>query len=199
MEEAVSERCKTFAAAHRSNEDYQSYISASRRPSSINAKTKTETWLATCSSLLPKCNHKSVYSLLRFVAGSSSSSPNFPNCFSSRESASVFANYLRSHFSVSQPKILHSRARSYLSELRRATCPEVSHSSFASSFSPPNFLRLLLISPPPLPLAQTKLLCLLHAKAPSSLWQGSSIHFQSFLVFTFLFFHLKNIFHYSHP
>ena len=44
--------------------------------------------------------------------------------------ASVYADYLRSYFSVSQPKSLHSRARGYLSELRRATCPEESHSFF---------------------------------------------------------------------
>ena len=41
--------------------------------------------------------------------------------------------------------------------------------------------------------------CLSHAKAPSSLWHGfSSSHLQPFLVFTFLFFHLEDIFHYSH-
>ena len=48
--------------------------------------------------------------------------------------------YLLSHFSVSQPKTLRSRARGYLSELRRATCPEKSHSSFCSPFFPAEFL-----------------------------------------------------------
>ena len=89
----------------------------------------------TCSSLSPKSNSKSVYSLLRSIAGSpssSSSSPNFPSCSSPRESASVYAAYLRSHFSISQPKVLRSRARGYLSELRRATCPKESHLSFCS-------------------------------------------------------------------
>ena len=52
--------------------------------------------------------------------------------------ASVYAAYLRSHFSVSQPKVLRSRA--YLSELRRATCSEESHSSFCSPFSFAEFL-----------------------------------------------------------
>ena len=42
---------------------------------------------------------------------------------------------MRSHFSVSQPKILRSRTRGYLSELRRATCPLEFHSSFCSHFS----------------------------------------------------------------
>ena len=35
---------------------------------------------------------------------------NFPNCSSPRKSASVYAAYLRSHFSISQPKALRSRA-----------------------------------------------------------------------------------------
>ena len=138
MESAVSERHKAFAAAHRSDEDCQAYISASRRASSVIAKAKPEAWQTTCSSLSPKSNPKSVHSLLRSIAGSSSSSsssPNFPNCSSPRESASVYAAYLRSHFSISQPKALRSRARGYLSELRRATCPVESHSSFCSSFT----------------------------------------------------------------
>ena len=135
VEEAASERHKAFAAAHRSDEDRQAYISASRRASSVIAKAKVEAWQTTCSSLSPKSNPNSVHSLLRSIAGSpssSSSSSNFPNCFSPRESALVYAAYLRSHFSVSQPKALRSRARGYLSELRRATCPEESHSSFCS-------------------------------------------------------------------
>ena len=73
-------------------------------------------------------------------SGSPSSSSNFPNCSSPRESASVYAAYLRSHFSVSQPKALRSRARGYFSELRRATCPEESHSFFCSPFSLAEFL-----------------------------------------------------------
>ena len=40
VEEAVSERRKAFAAAHRSDEDRQAYISASRRASSVIAKAK---------------------------------------------------------------------------------------------------------------------------------------------------------------
>ena len=143
MEEAVSERRKAFAAAHRSNEDRQAYISASQCASSVIAKAKAEAWQTTCSSLSPRSNPKSVHSPLRSVAGlssSSSSSPNFPNCSSPRESASVYVAYLRSHFSVSQPKALRSRARGYLTELRRATCPVESHSSFCSPFSLAEFL-----------------------------------------------------------
>ena len=83
---------------------------------------------------------KTVHSLLRSIAGSPSPFPNFPNCSSPRESASVYAVYLKSHFSVSQPKALRSRARGYLSELRRATCSVESHSSFCSPFSSAEFL-----------------------------------------------------------
>ena len=139
VEQAVGERRRAFATTHRSDEDRQAYISASRRASSVIAKAKAETWQTTCSSLSPK----SVHSLLRSIAGSpssSSSSPNFPNCSSTRESASVYAAYLRSHFSVSQPKALRSRARGYLTELCRATCPVEFHSSFCSPFSLAEFL-----------------------------------------------------------
>ena len=64
VEQAVSERHKAFAAAHRSDEDRQAYIFASRRASSVIAKAKAEAWQMTCSSLSPKSNPKSVYSLL---------------------------------------------------------------------------------------------------------------------------------------
>ena len=83
VEKAVGERRKAFAAAHRSDEYRQAYISASRRALFVIAKAKAEAWQATCSSLSPKSNPKSVHSLPRSIAGSpssSSSSPNFPNC-----------------------------------------------------------------------------------------------------------------------
>ena len=145
VEQAVGERRRAFATAHRSDIDRQAYISASRRASSViaKAKAKAEAWQTTCTSLSPKSNPKSVHSLLCSIAGSpssSSSSPNFPNCSSPRELASVYAAYLRSHFSVSQPKALRSRARGYLTELRRATCSVEFHLSFCSPFSPAEFL-----------------------------------------------------------
>ena len=83
-----------------------------------------------------------MYSFVRFVACSSSSSPNFPNCSSLRKSISVLAGYLRSHFSVSQAKALCSSARGYLSELHRATCPDESYSSFCFSVSIAEFLAV---------------------------------------------------------
>ena len=42
VEEAVSERRKAFPVAHRSDEDRQAYISASRPASSVIAKAKAE-------------------------------------------------------------------------------------------------------------------------------------------------------------
>ena len=60
VEDGVSERRKAFAAAHRSDEDRQAYISASRRASSAIAKAKAEAWQTTCSSLSPKLNPKTV-------------------------------------------------------------------------------------------------------------------------------------------
>ena len=141
MEEAVSERRKAFAAAHRSDENRQAYISAFRRASSVIAKAKAEAWQTTYSSLSPRSNPKSVHSLLRSIAGSLSSFSSSPNCSSPRESASVYAAYLRSHFFVSQSKALRSRARGYLSELRRATCPKESQLPFCSPFFPAEFLE----------------------------------------------------------
>ena len=105
------------------------------------AKAKAEAWQTTCSSLSPKSNPKSVYSLLRSVAGFSSSSPNFPSCSSPEESTSIFADYQRSHFSVSQPKALRSRARGYFSKLCQPPCPEESHSSFCPPFPSTEFLE----------------------------------------------------------
>ena len=140
VEQAVGERRRAFATAHRSDADRQAYISASRRTSLVIAKAKAEAWQTTCTSLSPKSNPKSVHSFLRSIAGSSSSSPNFPNCSSPRESASVYAAYLRSHFSVSQLKALRSRSRGYLTELCRATCSVEFYSSFCSPFSPAEFL-----------------------------------------------------------
>ena len=63
MEEGIVKGCKPFAATHRSDEDRQAYISASRHESSVIAKDEAEAWQATCSSPSPK----SVYSLIRFL------------------------------------------------------------------------------------------------------------------------------------
>ena len=66
VKSAVSERRRAFAADHRSDEHCQAYISASRRASSVIAKAKDEAWQTTWSSLSPKSNPTSVYSLLLY-------------------------------------------------------------------------------------------------------------------------------------
>ena len=160
VEEVVSERRKAFAAAHRSDEDRQAYISASRRAPSVIAKAKAEAWQTTCSSRSPRSNPKSVHSLLRSIAGSSSSSsssPNFPNCSSPRESATVYAAYLRSHFPFfsQRPCVAEPEATSLSSAEPRARRSLTRPSALLSL--PLNFMRLPPTSPRPLPLAQTKL------------------------------------------
>ena len=199
VEGAVSKKVKAFAATHRSDKDRQAYISASRRASSVIAKAKTEAWQTTCSSLSPKSNPKSVHSLLCSVAGSfssSSSSPNFPNCSSPRESASVYVAYLRSFFFfLSQRLCIAEPEATFLSSAEPRTLKSVTRPCALHSLQL-NFSRLSPTFPRPLPLAQN---CLSHAKASSSLWHGfSSSHLQSFLNLTFLSFHLEDIFYYSH-
>ena len=146
VEEAVSERRRAFAAAHRSDEDRQAYISASRQ-SSPRPRLRHGRRLALLFHLGLTLN---LYTLLRSIAGSPSSSPSSSNCSSPRESASVYAAYLRSHFSISQPKATslssaEPRAR------RSLTLP------FALLSHLLNFLRLPPTSPRSPPLVQTKL------------------------------------------
>ena len=107
-------------------------------------------------SLSPQSNPKSVYSFLRSAAGSSSSSPNFPNCSSPRESAPVFADYLTSHFSASRPKALRSRVRDYLSSSMEPRALRILIPLFADLSSPLNFSWLPQTSPRPMLLAQIK-------------------------------------------
>ena len=189
VEEAVSERRKAFAAAHRSVEDRQSYIPASRRASSVIGKAKAEAWQTTCSSLSLKSNPKSIYFLLRSVA----SSPNLPNCSSPRESILVFADYLRLHFSVFQPKSLRSRVRGcFSSSAEPRALRSLTHPSFLQLNR--RCLQFFLHCHSP------RQSCLSHAKASSSMWhEFSSSHLQSLLDFAFLSFHLEDIFYYSHP
>ena len=202
VEEAVSERRKAFAAAHRSDVDRQAYISASRRASSVIAEAKAEAWQTTCTSLSPKSNPKSVYSLLCSIACSSSSSssfPNFPNSSSPRESASVYAAYLRSHFSVSQPKALLCVAEPGATSLSFAEPRALRNLTgpFALPSLPLNFMRLPPTFPPPLPLAQTKLPipCKNIFLALAWIFFFTSSTLQEF---AFLSFHQEDIFYYSY-
>ena len=119
--------------------------------------------------------------------------PNFPNC-SPRESASVYAAYLRSHFSVSQVKALRSRARGYLSELRRSTCPEESHLSFCSSFSPTELFAVA-FNLSSTATGSDKVVYPMLKHLPRS---DMDFLLQSFLDLAFLSFRLEDIY-YSHP
>ena len=120
------------------------------------------------TSLSPKPNPEFVYFLLRSVAGSSFSSPNFPNRSSPNESALVFVNYLKFHFSVSQPKALRSRARGYQSAEPGALGSL--NPLFVPFSFPLNFTRLPQTSPRALPLAQIKLPTTCHSTFPTLAW-----------------------------
>ena len=95
--------------------------------------------------------------LLCFFAGSSSSSPNFPNCF-------LPGSGLRSSSITRDPIFLSPSQRPCVAE-PEATFPSFAEPRalrsltrpFAPSSSPTEFLAAALISPHPLPLAQTKL------------------------------------------
>ena len=116
------------------SDDRQDYISDSRHASFCIAKA--EACQTTCLSFSPIL----VCSLFQSIADSPSTT-NFSNC-PPRNSELVYADCLGSRFSIFQSKALRSRARgclfkfrrarSYLSELRRATCPDESRSSFCS-------------------------------------------------------------------
>ena len=138
----VSERRNAFAAAHRSDEHRQAYITASRRASSVIAKAKAEALQTTCSSLSPKSNTK-LYTLF-FTLSLALLPCLLPLLISQLLFSQGIGFSLRRLPEISLfrflPKTLLSRARGYLSELRRATCPEESHSSFCSPFSPTELL-----------------------------------------------------------
>ena len=116
----IRERCKAFAAAHRSDEDRQAHIYDSRHASFVIAKVKAVVWQATCLSLF----------LLNLTLSL---------CILSLVLLLVILSHLPLPL-ASQPKPLRSRAIGHLSELRRTTCSEESHSSFCSPLSPAEFL-----------------------------------------------------------
>ena len=120
----------------------QAYISPSRRASSIIAKNKAEAWQATCYSLSPKSNPKSVYSLLRSVAISFSHLlplPTFPTVslsgtrFRSSPISEILLFYLPAKDSALQSQRLPFQAPP-------SDVPEESFSSFCSPSSPAEFL-----------------------------------------------------------
>ena len=192
MEETAKERRKDFAVGHKSDEDRQAHIFVFRHVSASISKGKTEVLQATFSSLSPLnliLNQSIVSSvlslvillyLLSFLTFPTVLLPGNRHPFW----ATTFLN-LRSHFAISQSKVLLNRAIGYLSELPEATCPEKYHSSFYSLFHcifcgchKPLFVHCHWPTPSRLS----------YDKSFSSLWHGFfSSRFQSFLVFAFLF------------
>ena len=120
----------------------------------------------------------------------------YPNCSSPRELALVFADYLRSHFSVFQPKALRSRARATFPSSRRATYPEESRSSFAL----PSYILFLQSERHLLLLPCTKWESLLTHLLSSSLSLTSCVSklFER-IILSRLFFFLESITSFSYP
>ena len=96
---------KAFTAAHRSDENCQACISTFRFASLLSPRLRHGRQLALLSHLNLTLN---LCTLLRSVTDLYLIF--LSNCYSPRVLASVYTDYLRSHFSVSQPKTLHSRA-----------------------------------------------------------------------------------------
>ena len=160
MEGTITERHKAFAATHRSDEDHQAYISAFRRASSVIAKAKLR-HDRQLVLLFHSNQTEKMYTLI--FALSQALLPRFPpllisqTVFFSRESASVYVAYLRSHFSVSEQRlcVAASEATFLSSVVPRARRGPTRPSALLSP--PLNFLRLPPTFPHLLALAQTKL------------------------------------------
>ena len=82
----------------------QGYISTSQHAASVIVEAYAKAWHETCISLSLQnlTPNKAILSfgplLVLLLRSSLPPTSNFPNCSSPREMASVFANYLRSHF-----------------------------------------------------------------------------------------------------
>ena len=132
---------------------------------------------ATCTSLSPKSNPKSVYSLLRSVAGSSSSSsfsPNSPNSSSPRESTSVFPTTCNSSFRSPSQRLCVADPEDTFPNSAEPRAQGVSFVRLLSLFSRSiscGWLKLLFVHCP-----WPRQSCLSHAKASFSLWHGFLLH-----------------------
>ena len=133
MKEGAKERRKIFAVAHTSK--FTSLLLDMPRLSLPILRLKHGRQHAHLSFPILILNRSIL--LFSSVSGSSSSSSslNFLNCSSPRELALACINYLRFHFSLSQPVTLRSQARGYLSEFHRVTCTKESRFSFFFAFS----------------------------------------------------------------
>ena len=133
MKEGAKVRRKTFAVAHRSK--FTFLLLDMLRLSLPKPRLKHGRRHARLSFPILILNRSILLFSSVSDSSSSSSSLNFLNCSSPRESSLVCIDYLRFHFSVSQPVTLRSQARGYLSEFHRVTCPKVSRFSFFFAFS----------------------------------------------------------------
>ena len=124
--DAVAKRQKASTKAHCSEEDRQNYISISRYTSTVISKAKAESWQNTCSSLSPKTCPSEVFSLLRSISGSLSSTSsdllNFPNCHTAIDCANQLYSHLQSHFSTQTPKPFRSTEKIYINTMRTVHC-----------------------------------------------------------------------------
>ena len=154
---AVKERRWAFAEAHKSEEDRQAHISASRHVSSVIAKGKTEVWQATSSSLSP-FNLILNHSILSFVL-SLNLLPSFPAVLLPR------IRHLSSAIARDSTLLFPSQRR--CAAEAKPTCPSfdgphaLRRATFLSALSllSAEFLTAATnLSPRPLPLAEAKLL-----------------------------------------
>ena len=154
MEDAVSETARAFAAAHRSDEDCQAYISASRSASSVIAKAKAEAWQETCSFL--SFLNQSILSFVLSLALLPHHLPpllTFPTVLlpRSRHRTTRSIGYLTFLSLAQRPCIAESEANCPSSNGSHTSSNLISLCALSSL--PPNFSRLPQISHRPLPLA----------------------------------------------
>jgi len=129
---AVWDRWRACSEAHRF-----AYVEASWRASSVISRAKTETWQAAYNNLSPRSNPRAVFNLLNTVAGKGSSrNPEFPNSQSSKDTANIYASYLRSHFSQQTSRLSFGAEVNFMNDLRSDQCSDpFLHNTFCYPFT----------------------------------------------------------------
>jgi len=97
-----------------------------------------ETWQATCNNLSSCSNPRAVFNLLNTVAGKKGSScdPEILNSQSPKDTANIYASYLRSHFSQQTPQLYRGAERSFMNDLRSDQCSDsFLYNTFCSLFT----------------------------------------------------------------
>jgi len=139
---AVRDRRRARSEAHRSETYHLAYVEASRKASSVISRAKAETWQATCNTLSPRSNFCAVFNLLNTDAGKKgfSRDPEFPDSQSPKDTANIYAFYLRSHFSQQTPRLSRGTKRSFINDLRSDQCSDSTlYSTFCSPFTTKEF------------------------------------------------------------